>query len=97
MSRAKAPSVDVDKVERLADLARLSLTPGEAERMGADISSILDYFAALDRVDTSGVRTFETAQHGGQRDDVVRPSTPEEVLRGVPQKKGRYVRAPRVF
>jgi hypothetical protein len=31
------------------------------------------------------------------RDDLVGPSIPGELLEGVPQKKGRYVRAPRVF
>lgn len=31
------------------------------------------------------------------RPDEVRPSDPEGVLRGVPKKRGRLVRAPRVF
>lgn len=100
MSRkpTKTPSVDIGQVERLADLSRLSLSPEEAERLRGELSSILVYFAALDKVETSkALPDREASPGGGQRDDVVRPSTPEAVLEGVPQKKGRYVRAPRVF
>lgn len=93
-----APSVDVSLVERLADLARLSFTPEESERLKGELSSILEYFATLDKVDLSKLSPPESSgKDQGLRDDVVGPSIPEEILRGVPQKKGRYVRAPRVF
>ncbi len=90
--------MDLRQVERLADLSRLSLGPREAERLRGELSSILDYFATLDKVDVSSV-SFppESPQRGGAREDVVRPSTPDEILNGVPQRKGRLVRAPRVF
>ncbi len=92
------PSVDLSQVERLADLSRLSLGPKEAERLRGELSSILDYFAALDRVDLSKVAPgSEASEGGGMREDVVRPSTADAVLEGTPQRKGRYVRAPRVF
>jgi aspartyl/glutamyl-tRNA(Asn/Gln) amidotransferase C subunit len=94
----KTPSVDLRQVERLADLSRLSLDPQEAERLRRELSSILGYFAALDKVDISkGIPPPESAFEGGLRQDLVKPSTPEDILQGVPQKKGRYVRAPRVF
>ncbi len=94
----KAPSVDLRQVERLADLSRLSLGKQEAERLRGELSSILEYFAALDKVDLSKASpTQDAALQGGLREDVVRPSTPEEILQGVPRKKERYVRAPRVF
>jgi len=90
--------VDLRQVERLADLARLSLGQQEAERLRGELSSILDYFAALDKVDVSKrLPPQEVTREGGLREDEVRPSTPEKILAGVPQRKGRYVRAPRVF
>jgi len=90
--------VDLRQVERLADLSRLLLGPHEAERLRGELSSILEYFATLDKVDISKIPTVAAAsQDGALRQDVVRPSTPEEILGGVPQRKGRYVRAPRVF
>ena len=92
------PSVDLRQVERLGDLSRLSLGPAEAERLRGELSSILDYFATLDKVDLSKVVLGSQAtKDGGLREDVVRPSTADAILEGVPQKKGRYVRAPRVF
>jgi aspartyl/glutamyl-tRNA(Asn/Gln) amidotransferase C subunit len=90
--------VDIHQVHRLADLSRLSLAPQEAERLRGEISSILEYFAVLDKVILSkGIPLREATMEGAQRQDVVRPSKPDEILAGVPQKKGRYVRAPRVF
>ncbi|HUH99846.1 MAG TPA: Asp-tRNA(Asn)/Glu-tRNA(Gln) amidotransferase subunit GatC [Nitrososphaerales archaeon] len=90
-------SVDLARVQRLADLARLSLGPQEAERLKGELSSILDYFATLDKADVSGNPAAYEGQQGGVRQDVVGPSAPDEMLEGVPQRKGRYVRAPRVF
>jgi Asp-tRNA(Asn)/Glu-tRNA(Gln) amidotransferase C subunit len=103
-------AVDLRRVERLADLARLSLGPGEAERLQGELSSILGYFAALERIelpsslgDEAGARgklegvSEEKNEEGSTREDIVAPSTPEPILEGVPQRKGRYVRAPRVF
>ena len=97
-SRAQRhPTVDLRQVERLAELSRLSLGPQEAERLRGELSSILDYFATLDKVDVSKVTPAREAASGGLREDIVKPSTPEEILQGVPQRKGRFVRAPRVF
>ena len=91
-------SVDIAQVERLAALSRLSVEPKEAERLRIELSSILDYFAALDKVDVSKAELTVAGRKGGElRRDVVAPSTPEALLAGVPQKKGRFVRAPRVF
>ncbi|MDA4116205.1 MAG: Asp-tRNA(Asn)/Glu-tRNA(Gln) amidotransferase subunit GatC [Thaumarchaeota archaeon] len=96
--KAQRPlSVDARQVERLAELSRLSLNPQEAERLRGELSSILEYFAALDKVDVSEASPAQDGTSGGLRGDKVRPSMPEEILKGVPQKKGRYVRAPKVF
>ena len=86
------------QVDRLASLSRLSLAPGEAKRLGDELKSILEYFATLDKVDVSGVSfPKEEVQEEGTREDTVRESAPDEILTGVPQKKGRLVKAPRVF
>ena len=91
--------MDLGQVERLMDLSRLSLGPQEAARMRGELSSILSYFATLDKLEVSETPASppDTQQDGALREDVVRPSTSDEILRGVPQRKGRYVRAPRVF
>src|SRR5438309_10279360 len=86
----KSTSVDIRQVERLADLARLSISPQEAERLREELSSILEYFAVLDQAKLSkDFPLHESPAGGAQREDVVRPSNPDEILAGVPQKKGR--------
>lgn len=47
--------VTVEQVERVAELARLELTPDEAGRMLRDLNNILDYVAELNELDTKGV------------------------------------------
>lgn len=95
---APSASVDARQVDRLADLSRLSLTPQEADRLRGELATILDYFAALKDVDLSAAPQEPSAEERPwEREDVVAPSTPDEVLKGVPEKRGRYVRAPRVF
>ena len=43
------------EVDHIAKLARIELAPEMRERMKRDLSSVLDYIALLDGVDTSGV------------------------------------------
>lgn len=96
----KAAPVDLHHVERLAALSRLSLGPQEAARLGKELSSILEHFATIDKVDVSKsvpAAPQSREEGGGLREDVVKPSRPDEILAGVPQMKGRYVKAPRVF
>ena len=97
LSRKAVSTVSLEEVRRLASLSRLTMTRPEEERMREDLSAILDYFHVVDGVSghTAAVRLSEDA--ASLRPDEVRPSDPEGVLRGVPHKKGRLVRAPRVF
>ena len=44
-----------EEVERVASLARLSLTDEEAERMADELDRILEYVEVLEQVDTEGV------------------------------------------
>ena len=90
-------TISADEVKRLGQLSRLNLSPSEEEKLREQLSSILEYFRVVD-----GVKGM--AQSGGAgedasqlRKDEVGPSDPEGVLKAVPQKKGRLVKAPRVF
>jgi len=49
------PRITQEEVLRIAHLARLSLDPGEAGRMAADLDTILGYVEQLRGVDTDGV------------------------------------------
>jgi aspartyl-tRNA(Asn)/glutamyl-tRNA(Gln) amidotransferase subunit C len=88
------------EVERIADLARLEVAAGDAERMAADLEAILGYVAALDQVDTSGVEATVHAIPVATplRDDVPsRPLDPERALANAPERSGTAFVVPKVL
>jgi len=87
--------ITVEQVRRLGELAKLEIDPAAEEDLREELSAVLDYFDVLDKVPQS--QGGEYALPSRMRSDEVRPSEPTAVLKGVPQKKGRLVRAPRVF
>jgi len=82
-------------VRYVAHLARLSLTPEEEQKIGAQLGHILGYIEKLKEVDVSGV---EPTAHAFPlvnitRPDEVRPSlSNEEALRNAPaQANGLFI------
>ncbi len=87
-------------VERVARLSRLELTEQEREAFSAQLSSILEYFARLDRLPTEGVEPTSHAIPVTNvfREDAVTPSLPvEDVVAMSPESQGGYVVVPRVL
>ena len=82
-------------VKYVAHLARLSLSPDEEQKIGAQLSNILGYIEKLKEVDVTGV---EPTAHAFPlvnvtRPDEVRPSiSHEEALRNAPaQANGLFI------
>ena len=82
-------------VKYVAQLARLSLSPDEEQKMGAQLGHILGYIEKLKEVDVSGV---EPTAHAFPlvnvtRRDEVRPSmSHQEALRNAPaQANGLFI------
>lgn len=79
-------NVDID-VKYVAHLARLSLSPEEEQKIGAQLGQVLGYIEKLKEVDVSGV---EPTAHAFPlvnvtRPDEVRPSiSNEDALRNAP-------------
>jgi aspartyl-tRNA(Asn)/glutamyl-tRNA(Gln) amidotransferase subunit C len=48
-------SVDIDTVRRVARLARIAVTPEDAERMTGELNAILGFVEQLNEVDVTGV------------------------------------------
>ena len=71
-----------DQVQHIAKLAKINLDAPAAEKMASELSSILDYFAVLQEVDTEGVE--ETSQVTGlesvTRSDEIKMSEIEDAL-----------------
>jgi aspartyl-tRNA(Asn)/glutamyl-tRNA(Gln) amidotransferase subunit C len=89
-----------DEVRRVAALARLRLEPAEEERLTADLDHILDAFAKLQALDTTGVPPARALAEPATplRDDVVsNPDAGDEVLANAPAPEGRYFRVPKIL
>ncbi|MDA4122867.1 MAG: aspartyl/glutamyl-tRNA amidotransferase subunit C [Thaumarchaeota archaeon] len=92
----QSPTMSLESVRRLAGLSRLNLTASEEERLLSEFSSILEYFKVLDR-SAGPAEDGPTVTPANLRRDEVGPSDGDGVMKGVPRRKGRLVRAPRVF
>jgi aspartyl/glutamyl-tRNA(Asn/Gln) amidotransferase C subunit len=97
LSRRAKAAVSLEQVRRLATLSKLTLTRSEEEQMKDDLSSILTYFKVVDGVAGVSSPSRLKTEAALLRADEVKASDPDGALRGVPRRKGRLVRAPRVF
>jgi aspartyl-tRNA(Asn)/glutamyl-tRNA(Gln) amidotransferase subunit C len=89
-----------EEVQKVAALARLQLEPDEDARLTADLDHILDAFARLRTVDTSGVEPTAHVEDFGalmREDEVANPPAGEELLAGAPAREGRLFRVPKII
>ncbi len=91
------------EVRYVADLAHLSLTAAELQRMAAELDEILTHIDKLNELDTTGVEPmaqvlYEAGETATLRDDVERPSLDNRTaLANAPQPGGGYFKIPKVI
>ena len=103
-------TVSQQDVERVAELANLELTSSEKAGMLRDLNSVLDYFAQLNELDTSGVTPMaqvadqltegsqpETATLDLRADEVAPSLNRERVLACAPDTDGIFFKVPKVI
>jgi aspartyl-tRNA(Asn)/glutamyl-tRNA(Gln) amidotransferase subunit C len=89
-----------ENVERVAQLARLDLSPDEIETMTPQLDTILSYVAKLDELDTADidVTTHTQSMVNAFRDDVTHSSLPrEKALAAAPRQNGEAFVVPRII
>jgi aspartyl-tRNA(Asn)/glutamyl-tRNA(Gln) amidotransferase subunit C len=89
-----------DDVRKVADLARLSLTPDELAKMRDDMDAILGYVDVLAQVDTVDVppTTHPLELFAPLRPDEVSGVLPvDEALRCAPERDGGALLVPKVI
>jgi aspartyl-tRNA(Asn)/glutamyl-tRNA(Gln) amidotransferase subunit C len=96
------PALGPEDVARIAQLARLALTPDELELYARQLAGILAYAEQLQNVDTTSVppTSHPLALTAALRDDEMRPSLPrEEALGGGPESdlEAGFFKVPRVI
>ena len=86
-------------IDRIADLARLALTPEEKVKFAAQLADVLTNIEKLKQVDVTGV---EPTAHAFPvcnvwADDVAQPGlSVEEALRNAPEKRDNMIVVPKV-
>jgi len=91
--------VEID-VKYVAHLARLSLSPEEEQKIGAQLGHILSYIEKLKEVDVSGV---EPTAHPFPLTNVTRPDqvapsiSNEDALRNAPAQANGLFMVPRIL
>ncbi len=86
-------------VKYVAHLARLSLTPDDEKKIGAQLGNILGYIEKLRELDVSNVEPTAHAMPlvNVTRADEVRPSLPhEDALRNAPKDSGGLFIVPKI-
>jgi aspartyl-tRNA(Asn)/glutamyl-tRNA(Gln) amidotransferase subunit C len=87
-------------VEHVAFLARLRLTDAELDRLEGQLNHILDQYAKLSELDTSGIPpTAQTIElENILREDVAGPSlSVDDVLRNAPSTEGDFIVVPPIL
>ncbi len=93
-------SLTQNEVEHIANLARLNLTDDEKSRFQQQLSSILDFVAMLQELDTSAIQPTSDILpvECPQRPDEPKPSLlTSELLKNAPDAKDNQFKVPPVF
>jgi aspartyl-tRNA(Asn)/glutamyl-tRNA(Gln) amidotransferase subunit C len=92
--------VTLEDVEKIARLAKLSVSDQEKEKYRKQLEEMLDYVDRLNELDLEGVEPTFTVQHAaeGTREDRVTESlTREEALMNAPSSARGFFRVPKII
>lgn len=93
----KKHHITKQEIKRISWLAKIELSLKEENLLLKQVNQILDFFAKIDEIDTKDV---QPSYHvidlvNVMRSDEPKPSS-EETFQIVPQKKGRFVKSPKI-
>lgn len=93
-------SITIEEVKKIAELARIELTPSEELRYADTISAVLDYMNILNEVPTDGIEpTFQVTglQNVMREDVVVESALKEKLVQQMPSVEMEELVVPPVF
>jgi aspartyl-tRNA(Asn)/glutamyl-tRNA(Gln) amidotransferase subunit C len=93
-------SLSLDDVSRIARLARIEISPAEAEQTRAQLNNILDFVAQLQAVNTDGIEPMAHAADVVQRlraDAVTEPDRREAFQAIAPETEAGLYLVPKVI
>lgn len=89
-----------EEIEKLADLARISLSDSEKESLRKDIDGILEYVGEIKKAENSESEPWEPAVQNVMREDL--PTTKsgeytEVLVNSAPKHQGDYVKVKKIL
>lgn len=93
-------SVDLTTVKKVASLARLAVTDGEAEALVPELNGILDWVEQLGEVDVTGIEPMTAVIPNTLRlraDVVTDGNVRDKVLANAPQAEHGFFAVPKVI
>lgn len=92
-------SVDIDTVRRIARLARIAVSDGEADALKGELNTILGFVELLEEVDVSGVEPMTSVVDVTMktRDDAVTDGgIADRIVANAPETEDHYFVVPKV-
>ena len=92
--------IDQEQVHKVANLARLELTPEEEEQFTTQLGNILDYIEQLNELDVSNVPPTTRAIDVSNitREDELQPYPDREsILNSAPEQEGEFFKVPKIL
>jgi len=92
--------ITAEDVRTTAELARLALSDDEVERLGRELSAILEYMNDLGKLDTQGVEpmTHAVPLFAPLRQDTLGPQLDaDSALADAPRKEGSFFEVPKII
>jgi aspartyl-tRNA(Asn)/glutamyl-tRNA(Gln) amidotransferase subunit C len=92
--------IDREQVHKVANLARLELTPDEEEKFTTQLGSILEYIEQLSELDVTDVLPTTRAIDVSNitREDKLQPYPDiEAILRSAPEQEGEFFKVPKIL
>ncbi|MFZ1813012.1 MAG: Asp-tRNA(Asn)/Glu-tRNA(Gln) amidotransferase subunit GatC [Rhizobiaceae bacterium] len=92
-------SVDLSTVKRVARLARIAVTPEEAEKMVGELNTILGFVEQLDEVNVEGVEpmTSVVSMEMKKRADIVTDGDKaDDIVANAPITEDHFFMVPKV-
>ncbi len=87
------------KIEKVAELARLSLKTEEKKKLEKDLGAVLDHVKKLDKLDTSKVEPTSHVldmENVFRADEVKASNAAEKALEHAPHADGRFFKVPKI-
>lgn len=88
------------EVQKIAELARLSIAESEREAYAKQLSAILDFVARLNELETNDVEptAYTLGQATPMREDIVVQSTARDVvLEHAPEREDTFFKVPKII